>query len=100
MVVPSMVSARLSLRYRGARATGSALQVEDCQYPHLRSGYWCVLMFRIRVHCPVTGGKLEPFGPGRIVEPSACLLAMDMPHSPHAFALKGASKGPSLASAF
>lgn len=59
-VVPSMASSHLSLRRRvRARATESALQVEDCQYPHPKAGYWCVLRFRVPVHCSVTGGKLE-----------------------------------------
>lgn len=69
------------------------LQVEDCQDLHPKSGYWCVLRFRILVHCAITGRKLGR-GSGRMVLRYACLFFMEISHSPLASALKGSSKGP------
>lgn len=100
-VIPSMVSAQLSLRRCvGARVTVSAMQVEDGQYPHPKSGYWCVLRFRDPLHYPITGRKLELWSRKDWWYLLPVCRSITHTDSPLASVLKGASKGLFLASAF
>lgn len=77
----------------GGHLTGRGL---PASYPE--SDYWSVLRCRILLHCPVPGGSCG-CGSGSILKPSVCPLFMEVSHSPLvASFLKGASKGPFLAS--